>query len=84
MMVTHPTPSPRAPVPSLHAWLGDGETLRVCTPDDFRPQPDANQLVIRAGPRYEAEQVLALVGGRDWREELDVTTDHALLVLLGQ
>ncbi len=84
MIVTHPTPAQLAPVSSLQAWLGDGETLRVCTPDDFRPRPDATQLVIRAGPRYEAEQVLALVGERDWREELDATTDHALLVLLGQ
>ncbi|KRT67983.1 MAG: hypothetical protein XU15_C0035G0004 [candidate division NC10 bacterium CSP1-5] len=84
MIVTHPTPSQLVPVPSLQAWLGDGETYRVCASDDFRSRADAHQLVIRAGPRYEAEQVLALVGERDWREELDVTTDHALLVLLGQ
>ena len=84
MIVTHPTPSQLAPVPSLQAWLGNDDTLRVCSPDCFRPRADTNQLVIRAGPRYEAEQVLALLGERDWREELDATTDHALLVLLGQ
>ncbi|MBI4734878.1 MAG: hypothetical protein HY766_02260, partial [candidate division NC10 bacterium] len=30
-----------------------------------------------------AEQMIALLGDRDWREDLDATTDHALLVLLG-
>jgi hypothetical protein len=83
MIVTHPTPAHREPVPCHPAWQGDGETLRVCTPNGFHPRPDAKQLVIRAGPRYEAEQVLALVRERDGQDELDVRTDHALLVLLG-
>lgn len=84
MIVTHPPPAHLAPDHGLHELMWGNALPGVSLLDYFRPQPGAGQVVIRAGPRSEAEQVLALVGGRDWREEWDVTTDHALLVLLGQ
>ena len=63
-------------------WL-DAETPLVCL-DNSRPRPGAGDVVWRAGPRYEAERIAALVGERDLGEALDATTDHAWLALLGE
>ena len=63
-------------------WLA-GDTPLVCL-NDSRPRPGAGAVVWRAGPRYEAEQIVALVGDRDLGEALDATTDHAWLALLGE
>jgi len=64
------------------SWL-EGERHRLSL-KDCPPPPGAGDLVVRAGPRYEAERIAALVGEREVGEALDATTDHAWLVLLGE
>src|SRR3972149_1453685 len=63
-------------------WL-DGDR-RAFGLTEARPRPGAGDVVLRAGPRYEAERIATLVGDREVGDVLDATTDHAWLVLLGQ
>ncbi|MEK7816789.1 MAG: hypothetical protein AAB281_00880 [Actinomycetota bacterium] len=71
-------------VPGLAELLAKSDWSERLSLDYAHPQPNARELVIRAGPRYEAEHIAALVGQRDLGEASDATTDHALLVLWGQ
>ncbi|HLF27393.1 MAG TPA: hypothetical protein VJG32_13750 [Anaerolineae bacterium] len=64
------------------SWL-DGERRAICL-NEARPRPGVGDLVIQAGPRYEAARIAALVGDREVGEALDATTDHAWLVVLGE
>jgi len=56
---------------------------RLYLPDNGA-QPDASPLTFRVRYRSEAERIAALVGPRDLGPAVDASTDHALLVLLGE
>jgi hypothetical protein len=56
---------------------------RLYLPEDTS-RPDAGTLTFRVGYRREAERLAALVGPRDLGQAVDASTDHALLVLLGE
>ena len=47
-------------------------------------RPDAGTLMFRVGYRSEAARIAALVGPRDLGQAVDASTDHALLVVLGE
>lgn len=47
-------------------------------------RPDPGHLAFRVSYRSEAERIADLVGPRDLGPTIDATTDHALLVLLGE
>jgi hypothetical protein len=56
---------------------------RLYLPDD-ESRPDVGAVAFRVDYRSEAERVAALVGARDLGQAVDASTDHALLVLLGE
>ena len=56
---------------------------RLYLPED-ESRPDASTLTFRVSYRSEAERIAALVGPRDLGQAVDASTDHALLVLLGE
>jgi hypothetical protein len=56
---------------------------RLYLPEDL-PRPDASTLTFRVSYRSEAERLAALVGPGELGPAVDASTDHALLVLLGE
>jgi len=83
MILLQNIPSQAIPLSDIATeWL-DEETSRIRL-NPCGPRPGAGDVVLRAGPRYEAERIATLVGDREVGDALDATTDHAWLVLLGQ
>jgi len=83
MILLQDVPSQAIPLSHIATGLHDGDMPVFCL-NAAGPRPGVGEVVWRAGPRYDAEQVAALVGDRDVGEAVDATTDHAWLVLLGQ
>jgi hypothetical protein len=83
MILLQNVPSETLPLSHLATgWLDDER--RSIWLNEARPRPGVGDLVVQAGPRYEAERIAALVGEREVGEALDATTEHAWLVLLGE
>jgi hypothetical protein len=59
------------------------DSPRLYLPED-ETGPSVGTPMFRGGYRSEAERIAALVGPRDLGQAVDATTDHALLVLLGE
>jgi hypothetical protein len=83
MILPQDTPFQRGSVSALAERLAADDTPRLYLPEDAS-RPDAGALVFRVGYRNEAERIAALVGDRDLGQAVDASTDHALLVLLGE
>jgi len=82
MIVAHFTPAQHAAAPNIFAVVGPPAPLPAPTLDvTIRQACAAAQ---RAQAQALATQIRTLVGERPLVDTLDVTTDHAWLVLLGQ
>jgi len=83
MIVPQCHPSQRRSVSEFTDWLVADDHPEVYLPNDC-PRPEASPLIIRTSPMREVERIAALVGQRDLGQAVDASTDHALLVLLGE
>jgi hypothetical protein len=83
MILPQATPSQRGSVSAFAERLAADDRPRLYLPEDAS-RPDAGAVVFRVGYRNEAERIAALVGDRDLGQAVDASTDHALLVLLGE
>jgi cell division septum initiation protein DivIVA len=83
MILPQDSPSQRGSVSAFAERLVADIPPRLYLPED-QARPDAGDLVFRVGCRSEAERIAALVGPRDLGQAVDASTDHALLVLLGE
>jgi hypothetical protein len=83
MILPQDVPSQRGSVSALAERLVADSPPRLYLPED-QARPDAGDLVFRVGYRSEAERIAALVGPRDLGQAVDASTDHALLVVLGE
>jgi hypothetical protein len=83
MILPQDAPSQRGSVSAFAERLAADDTPRLYLPEDAS-RPDVGALVFRVGYRNEAERIAALVGDRDLGQAVDASTDHALLVVLGE
>ena len=83
MILPQGVPSQRGSVSAFAERLVADNPPRLYLPEDAS-RPDAGTLVYQVGYRSEAERIAALVRPRDLGQAVDVSTDHALLVLLGE
>jgi hypothetical protein len=83
MILPQDVPSQRGSVSAFAKRLVADIPSRLYLPED-QARPAAHDLVFRVGHRNEAERIAALVGPRDLGQAVDASTDHALLVLLGE
>jgi hypothetical protein len=83
MILPQGIPSRRGSVSAFAERLVADDPPRLYWPED-ESRPAAHDLVFRVGHRNEAERIAALVGPRDLGQAVDASTDHALLVLLGE
>jgi len=83
MILPQEVPSQRGSVSAFAERLVADIPPRLYLPED-QARPDAGDLVFRVGYRREAERIATLVGPRDLGQAVDASTDHALLVLLGE
>ena len=83
MILPQGTPTQRESVSAFTERLVAGNPPRLYLPED-KSRPDTDALVFRVGYRSEAERIAALVGPRDLGQAVDASTDHALLVVLGE
>jgi hypothetical protein len=83
MILPQGVPSGPEPVSAFTERLMAGRPPRWYLPEGA-PRPDPGCLVFRVSYRSEAERIADLVGPRDLGPSIDATTDHALLVLLGE
>jgi hypothetical protein len=83
MIVPHGVPSQHGSVSAFAERLVADNPPRLYWLES-ESRPDARDLVFRVGYRNEAERIIALVGQRDLGQAVDASTDHALLVLLGE
>ena len=83
MILPQDVPSQRGSVSAFAERLVADIPSRLYLPAD-QARPAAHDLVFRVGHRNEAERIAALVGPRDLGQAVDASTDHALLVLLGE
>jgi hypothetical protein len=83
MILPQDSPSRRGSVSAFAERLVADDPPQLYWPED-ETRPAAHDLVFRVGHRNEAERIAALVGPRDLGQAVDASTDHALLVLLGE
>ena len=83
MILPQGVPSQPEPVSTFAEGLRAGGPPRWYLPESAS-RPDPGYLVFRVSYRSEAERIADLVGPRDLGSTIDATTDHALLVLLGE
>jgi hypothetical protein len=83
MILPQGIPSQRGSISAFAERLMAEDPPRLYLPKD-ESRPNAGALVFRVGYRSEAERIAALVGPRDLGQAVDASTDHALLVLLGE
>jgi len=83
MIVPQCHPSQQRSVSEFTDWLVVDDHPGVCWSNDG-PRPEASLLMIRTSPMREVERIAALVGQRDLGQAVDASTDHALLVVLGE
>jgi hypothetical protein len=83
MIVPHGVPSQHGSVSAFAERLVADHPPRLYWLEG-EPRPDARDLVFRVGYGNEAARIIALVGPRDLGQAVDASTDHALLVLLGE
>ena len=83
MILPHSAPSQRGSVTAFAERLVADIPPWLYLPDaESRRRADAQ--VFREGCCSEAERIAALVGPRDLGQAVDASTDHALLVVLGE
>jgi hypothetical protein len=83
MILPQGAPSQRGSVSAFAEQLVADVPPRLYVPED-KSRPAVGDTVFRVGHRNEAERIAALVGPRDLGQAVDASTDHALLVLLGE
>jgi len=83
MILPQRLPPQRGSVSTLVERLTADDRPRLYLPDD-PPQQGAPALVFRVSYRSEAERIAELAGPHRLGQAVDATTDHALLVLLGE
>jgi hypothetical protein len=83
MIVPHGVPSQHGLVSAFAERLVADHPPRLYWLEG-EPRPDARDLVFRVGYGNEAARIIARVGPRDLGQAVDASTDHALLVLLGE
>jgi hypothetical protein len=83
MILPQGVPSQRGSVAAFGERLVADIAPRLYLPAD-ESRPHASDPVFRVGYRSEAERIAALVGPRDLGQAVDASTDHALLVVLGE
>jgi hypothetical protein len=83
MILPQGAPSQRGSVSAFAERLVADDPPRLYLPED-ESRPDARTLTFRVSYRSEADRIAALVGPRDLGQAVDASTDHALLVLLGE
>jgi hypothetical protein len=83
MILPHGAPSQRGSMSAFAERLVADAPPRLYLPDE-ESRPGADTPVFRVGCCREAERIAALVGPRDLGQGVDASTDHALLVVLGE
>jgi hypothetical protein len=83
MILPQGVPSQRGSVSAFAERLVADNPPRLYLPEDAS-RPNAGTLVYQVGYRSEAERIAALVRHRDLGQAVDASTDHALLVVLGE
>jgi hypothetical protein len=83
MILPQGGPSQPEPVSTFIERLMAGDRPRLYLLEGAS-RPDAGHLVFRVSYRSEAERIADLVGSSELGHTIDATTDHALLVLLGE
>ncbi len=83
MIVPQALPSRRVSLAQVEVRLLAEDRPRVRLPSAPGPG-DLASVMIQAGPLYQAERIAGLVGQCDVGQAVDATTDHALLVVLGE
>ena len=83
MILPQGAPSQRGSVSAFAERLVADVPPRLYLPED-ESRPNASDRVFRVGCPTEAERIATLVGPRDLDQAVDASTDHALLVLLGE
>lgn len=83
MIVPQCLPSQHRSVSDFTNWLvADDRPWLHVSPEC--PRPEDSPAILRTGSVHEAERITMLVGNRDLGQEVDASTDHALLILLGE